>query len=66
MDKIEPEYFTADELAIYLKMSRKFIEKHVGTRRIPGMVKIGRSWRFRRTDIEKRLATGSFLLETFK
>jgi excisionase family DNA binding protein len=66
MEKKESEYFTPDELATYLKMSKKFIEKHIGTHRLPGAIKIGRSWRFRRADVEKRLTGGSFLLETLK
>ena len=57
------EYFTPDELAAYLNVSRKFIEKHIATRRIPGAVKIGRVWRFRRSDLEKRLLSGSLLID---
>jgi excisionase family DNA binding protein len=62
----EPEFFTPEELAAKLNMSRKFIEKHISTRRLPGMVRVGRRWRFRRAEVEKRLMGGSFLLETFK
>ena len=60
----EPEFITPEELAAKINMSRKFIEKHIGTRRLPGMVRIGRHWRFRRAEVEKQLSTGSFLLET--
>lgn len=60
----ESEFFTPDELASYLKVSKKFIEKHLSTRRIPGAVKIGRVWRFRRADIQKRLLSGSLLLDS--
>ena len=59
----EPEFFTPDELAVKLSMSRKFIEKHIGSRRLPGMIRIGRHWRFRRVEVERQLSTGSFLLE---
>jgi excisionase family DNA binding protein len=60
------EFLTPDELAQYLKMSRKFIEKHIATRRLPGIVRIGRHWRFRRSEVDKRLSTGSLLLDVLK
>lgn len=60
------ELLTPDELAQYLKMSRKFIEKHIATRRLPGIVRIGWHWRFRRSEVDKRLSTGSLLLDALK
>ena len=57
------KYFTAQELADHINVSRKFIEKHVSTHRIPGAVKIGRLWRFKRSEVEKRLLSGHFLLD---
>ena len=58
------EYLSSHELAEYLHVSLKFIEKHLSTHRIPGAVKIGRLWRFRRSDIEKHLTRGTLLLES--
>jgi excisionase family DNA binding protein len=53
---------TPDELSERLNVSKKFIEKYMALRRLPGMVKIGGIYRFRRADIEKRLTGGEFLL----
>lgn len=58
----EPEYLTPEELAQKVNMSIKFVHKHIGTMRLPGMVRMGRHWRFRRADVEKQLAKGSLLL----
>ena len=55
------EYFTPQELADYSHMSLKFIEKHIATGRLPGAVKMGRVWRFKRVDVEKQLLTGQLL-----
>jgi excisionase family DNA binding protein len=60
--EFEKEYLTAEELAKKFDMSKKFIEKHIGTRRLPGMCRIGRRWRFRSADVEKRLLSGELLL----
>lgn len=64
MDKqIEPEFLSTDELAKLLNISIKTVRKYIETRQLPGMVKIGRLYRFRKYDVEKRLLSGSFLLE---
>ena len=60
---MEKEFLDTDELAAYLNVSRKFVIKHRETGRIPGAVRIGRIWRFRRTEVEKRLLSGSLLLD---
>lgn len=39
------EYYTHRQLAEKLNMSLKWVKKHTCTRRIPGLVKIGGSWR---------------------
>lgn len=56
------EYFSPGELAEYLNVSKKFIDKHIATKRLPGAVRVGRLWRFKKIDIEKRLAIGELLL----
>jgi len=57
------EFFTTEQLAKYLGVSVKAVVKWRDARRIPGCVRCGRVWRFRRSDIEKRLLSGSLLLE---
>lgn len=59
----ETEFFSVQELADYLNCSEKFIRKHIESRRLPGMVKLGRVYRFRKSDVEKRLLSGQLLLE---
>ncbi|MFC1584630.1 helix-turn-helix transcriptional regulator [Fibrobacterota bacterium] len=56
------EYLNAHELAHKLNMSLKWVVKHTQTRRIPGQIKVGRLWRYRKQDIEKALLKGQFLL----
>ncbi len=58
----DEKLLTTSELAQLLNISKKFIEKHAAARRLPGMVRIGRHWRFRKADVEKRLSSGSLLL----
>jgi excisionase family DNA binding protein len=59
----EKEFFDTGELARYLNVSKKSVEKWRGQRLIQGTVKIGRVYRFRRIEIEKRLLSGRFLLD---
>lgn len=59
---MQSEFLTPQELAGMLNVSQKFIDKHIATKRIPGAVRVGRLWRFKRIDIEKRLAIGELLL----
>ncbi len=55
--------FTPKELAAKLNMSLKWVVKMTQAHRMPGQIKIGRLWRYRRADVEKRLLAGDFLLE---
>jgi hypothetical protein len=59
---MEDELMTPLDLANRLKMSMKWVVKHTQARRIPGQVKVGGNWRYRRLDVEKRLLAGQFLL----
>jgi len=58
---MDDELLDRDQLAVMLNMSRKFIVKHTTSRRIPGMAKIGRMWRYRKSDILKALNKGQLL-----
>lgn len=60
----ETEFLSVKQLAEYLNCSEKFIRKHIESRRLPGMVKIGRTYRFRKSEVEKRLLTGQLLLDS--
>lgn len=60
---MEQEFLSVKQLANYLNCSEKFIRKHIESRRLPGMVKIGRVYRFRKSDVEKKLLSGQLLLE---
>jgi predicted DNA-binding transcriptional regulator AlpA len=58
-----PDYLTPKELAVKIGMSHKFVVCQTQARRVPGQVKIGRLWRYRRVEVEKRLLSGEFLLK---
>lgn len=58
----DKEFLTLNELAEYLNISKKFIIKHTANRRLPG-IKMGRIWRYRKKEIEKRLLSGKLLLD---
>lgn len=58
----EKELFDSNQLAVYLNVSKKSIEKWRVQNRLPGACRIGRYWRFRRNEIEKRLLSGQLLL----
>ncbi|HEX2956568.1 MAG TPA: helix-turn-helix domain-containing protein [Chitinispirillaceae bacterium] len=66
MKTCDSDYITAQQLADYVNCSIKFIRKHIESGRLPGMVKIGRVYRFRKSDIEKRLLSGQLLLDSNK
>lgn len=61
--KEEGEYYTPVELAKKLNVSRKFIVKHTMRRAIPGQIKIGRIWRYRKTTVQEALDSSSFLIK---
>ncbi len=60
MDQETREYFSTESLARHIEVSKKSIEKWRDERRIPGAVRVGRVWRFRRVDVERQLLTGQF------
>lgn len=60
--KMESVLLTPDELSDILHVSRKFVEKYIAAKRLPGAIKIGRVWRFNKLEVEKRLNAGEFLL----
>ena len=57
----EPEFLTAPELAVKLNVSLKSVINWTQARRLP-VIKMGRINRYPRIEIEKRLLTGSLLL----
>jgi predicted DNA-binding transcriptional regulator AlpA len=62
MDQAESEYLSPPQLAGKINMSKAFIDKYTREHRLPGMVKMGRFWRYRLADVEKQLLTGQILL----
>ena len=63
MEQNSSDFFTPKELALKLNMSLKWVITQTQARRIPGQTKIGRLWRYRKTDVEKRLLSEEFLLK---
>ena len=59
---IESQLYTTTELAELLGEPRRKIQIWAGQRRIPGSVRMGHQWKFRKTDIDKALASENFLL----
>ena len=57
------DFLTPRELADKIKMSVKWVTNQTQARRIPGQTKMGRLWRYRLTEIEKRLLSGELLNE---
>jgi excisionase family DNA binding protein len=57
-----PEYFTPQELAVILHVGARWVQKQIEARRLPGLTKVGRYWRIRKSDFEKRILTGEVLL----
>ncbi len=62
----EAEYLTPADLAERFRIPLKTVREHVYNRRIPGALKVGGSWRFRRQAIEKAIASGQLLLPARK
>jgi excisionase family DNA binding protein len=58
----EAAYMTSRQLAAYLNVSLKFIQKHTENGRLP-VARFGRAVRFRRMEIEQRLLAGKLLLD---
>lgn len=63
MAQVEQELLTVPEVAKMCSMSEKFIYKHIASKRMPGMVKCGRYWRFRASEVRKRFISGNLLLD---
>ena len=61
METNQSDYLTPKELAAKVNMSLKWVVTHTQARRIPGQTKLGRVWRYRRAEVEKRLLSGTFL-----
>lgn len=57
MDKLLTPKQTAERLG----MSLKFVQKHIASRRLPGLVKCGRAWRINPTGLEKAIISGKIL-----
>jgi hypothetical protein len=59
---MDTKLLSAKELAKFLNVSLKFVEKYTALRRIPGQTKVGRVWRYDLRAIEKKLLSGELLL----
>ena len=59
---IVSEYLTFSQLSAWLGISEKFLRKHNAEGRIPGSIRMGARWMFRKAIIEKQLITGGQLL----
>lgn len=57
----ETEFLTTSELSKLLNISKRFIIKWRGTGRIPGVLRLGNRYRFKRSAIEKAILQGEFL-----
>lgn len=62
METADPEFYTPEELATLGKVGDRWVEKQILKRRLPGMTKWGRYWRFRKSEVDRQLLTGSLLL----
>ena len=62
----DPEFYTPGELASLIRVGERWIEKQIPKRRLPGMTKIGRYWRFKKSEVDRQLLSGSLLLSDFK
>lgn len=62
IEKEQVDFFDTEGLARFLNVSKKSIIKWREAGRLPGMVRCGRIFRFRRNAIEKKLLSGTLLL----
>jgi excisionase family DNA binding protein len=62
MELNDSEYYTPAELAALVHVGERWIEKQIPKRLLPGMTKIGKYWRFRKSEVEKQLLSGTLLL----
>lgn len=56
------DFYTPEELASLVQVGARWIEKQIPKRRLPGMTKVGRYWRFKKADVDRQLLTGELLL----
>lgn len=56
------DFLTSEQLRRMFNVSRAFINVHIADRRLPGMVKVGSVWRFKRSAVERRMKKGELLL----
>jgi predicted DNA-binding transcriptional regulator AlpA len=61
--KTEGDYVSVPEAARRLGMSEKWAWKHVADRRIPGILKLGRSVRLHWPTLQRRTLSGQLLLD---
>ncbi len=61
--KSQSDFYTPVELADKIHMSLKFVTTQTQNGRIVGAIKIGRHWRYRKTEINKALLKQQFLRE---
>jgi excisionase family DNA binding protein len=47
-DRLEPEYMTAEEVCRLLRISRPTLYSALARGQVPGALRVGRCWRFRR------------------
>jgi excisionase family DNA binding protein len=66
METMGADFYTPEDLARLVQVGRRWIEKQIPKRRLPGMTKVGRYWRFRKADVDKQLLSGTLLLPTVK
>ncbi len=62
MQTIDPEYYTPEELTQLVRVGARWLEKQISKRCLPGMTKVGKYWRFKKSDVDKQLLTGSLLI----
>ena len=60
------EYYKPRELAELLKVSVKTISNWTQSFRLPGQIKCGHLWRYRKDSIDKALRSGNLLLPPLK
>lgn len=62
MEAKEQQFFTSKELAEYVNVSVKFIEKYTSSGRLPGLRKMGRCVRWDKNAVDRRILSGNILL----
>lgn len=61
----EVEVLTAEELAAWLKVDVRWVDKYSHARMLPGMFKMGKSWRYFKAEVVKQIVLkGKILLDS--